>query len=210
MNGNMFITFEGIDKSGKTTQSQILINKLKETGFDVLFIREPGGTKISEKIRDLLLDIDNSEMFPTTEYLLYSASRTQLVNEVIIPSLRANKVVVCDRYYDSSAAYQGYGRGIDLQIINTINKFAAPLRPDLTFFIDIDIEESNKRTAKMEEEKDRLESSGDTFFNKVRKGYLSVAISEPDRFIVLDGKEPKDIISGLIWRNVLNKLGVFK
>jgi dTMP kinase len=206
----MFITFEGIDKSGKTTQSQILINKLKENGFDVLFLRDPGSTRISEKIRDLVLDITNSEMFAETEYLLYSASRAQMVNEVIRPSLKEGKVVVLDRFYDSSVAYQGYGRGIDLKVIDAINAFAAPIKPDITFFIDIDIEESNKRTAKMEEEKDRLESSGDTFFNKVRKGFLSIAIAEPDRFIVLDGKESKEMISAIIWKNVLNKLGVFK
>ena len=206
----MFITFEGIDKSGKTTQSQILIKKLEDNGFTVLFLREPGGTKISEKIRDLLLDNNNNEMFPSTEYLIYSASRTQLVNEVIIPALKDKKVVVCDRYYDSSVAYQGYGRGIDLQIIKTLNNFAAPVCPDITFFIDIDIEESNRRTARMNEEKDRLESSGDTFYNKVRKGFLSVATAEPQRFIVLDGKESKEALSDQIWKNVSNKLGIFK
>jgi dTMP kinase len=206
----MFITFEGIDKSGKTTQSQILIKKLEDNGFSVLFLREPGGTKISEKIRNLLLDVENSEMFPSTEYLLYSASRTQLVNEVIIPALKEKKVVVCDRYYDSSTAYQGYGRGIDLQIIKTINNFAAPVIPDLSFFIDIEIEEANRRTAQMDEGKDRLESSGDSFFNKVRKGFLSVAAGEPERFIVLDGRESKNNISKMIWKNVSNKLGIIK
>jgi dTMP kinase len=206
----MFITFEGIDKSGKTTQSQILIKKLEDNGFSVIFLREPGGTKISEKIRNLLLDVENSEMFPSTEYLLYSASRTQLVNEVIIPALKEKKVVVCDRYYDSSTAYQGYGRGIDLQIIKTINNFAAPVIPDLSFFIDIDIEEANRRTAQMDEGKDRLESSGDSFFNKVRKGFLSVAAGEPERFIVLDGRESKNNISEMIWKNVSNKLGIIK
>ncbi len=206
----MFITFEGIDKSGKTTQSQILIKKLEEKGYNVLFLREPGGTKISEKIREFVLDIQNNEMYPSTEYLLYSASRTQLVNEIILPALKKNKIVVCDRYYDSSIAYQGYGRGIDLQTINYINHFAAPISPDLTFFIDIKIEESNRRTAEMDEGKDRLEISGDSFFTKVREGYLSVAKNEPGRFIVLNGEESKNKISEQIWNHVSNKLGIFK
>ncbi len=206
----MFITFEGIDKSGKTTQSQLLIKKLEESGYQVIFLREPGGTKISEKLRSVVLDNENSEMVPLAEYLLYSASRTQLVHEVIIPALNDKKVVVCDRHYDSSTAYQGYGRGIDLEIINFINKFAAPIKPDLTFFIDIDIDEANRRTNDMNQGKDRLESAGDSFFNKVRKGFLSVASNEPDRFIVIDGKESKESISEKIWTIVTNKLKVIK
>lgn len=206
----MFITFEGIDKSGKTTQSKFLIERLTNLGYTVKFLREPGGTKISEKIRDILLDIDNKEMFPSTEFLLYSASRAQLVNEVIIPALNNNEVIVCDRYYDSSLAYQGFGRGIDLNIINFINNFAAPVKPDLTFFMDIHISELNHRTNKMYVQKDRLEISGDSFFNKVREGYLSIAHNEPDRFVVIDGSKPKDEISSLIWLNVSKKLGISK
>ena len=206
----MFITFEGIDKSGKTTQSKFLIERLSNLGYTVKFLRKPGGTKISEKIRDILLDIDNKEMFPSTEFLLYSASRAQLVNEVIIPALNNNEVIVCDRYYDSSLAYQGFGRGIDLNIINFINNFAAPVKPDLTFFMDIHISELNHRTNKMYVQKDRLEISGDSFFNKVREGYLSIAQNEPDRFVVIDGSKPKDEISSLIWLNVSKKLGISK
>ena len=206
----MFITFEGIDKSGKTTQSKFLIERLSNLGYTVKFLREPGGTKISEKIRDILLDIDNKEMFPSTEFLLYSASRAQLVNEVIIPALNNNEVIVCDRYYDSSLAYQGFGRGIDLNIINFINNFAAPVKPDLTFFMDIHISELNHRTNKMYVQKDRLEISGDSFFNKVREGYLSIAQNEPDRFVVIDGSKPKVEISSLIWLNVSKKLGISK
>lgn len=208
MNGNMFITFEGIDKSGKTTQSKFLLEKLSNLGYKVKFLREPGGTKISEKIRNVLLDVDNKEMFPSTEFLLYSASRAQLVNEVIIPSLNNNDVVICDRFYDSSVAYQGFGRGIDLSIINYINNFAAPIKPDLTFFMDINIFELNHRSNKMPDNKDRLEIAGDMFFNKVREGYLSIAKNEPDRFVVIEGSKPKEEISSLIWLNVSNKLGI--
>jgi len=204
----MFITFEGIDKSGKTTQSKFLIERLSNLGYTVKFLREPGGTKISEKIRDILLDIDNKEMFPATEFLLYSASRAQLVNEVIIPALNNNEVIVCDRYYDSSLAYQGFGRGIDLNIINFINNFVAPIKPDLTFFMDIQISELNHRTNKMLVQKDRLEISGDSFFKKVRDGYLYIAQNEPDRFVVIDGSKPKEDISSLIWLNVSKKLGI--
>ena len=206
----MFITFEGIDKSGKTTQSKFLIERLSNLGYKVKFLREPGGTKISEKIRNILLDIDNEGMYPSTEFLLYSSSRAQLVNEVIIPALNNNEVVVCDRFYDSSLAYQGFGRGIDLNIINFINNFAAPIKPDLTFFMDIQISELNHRTNKMLVQKDRLEISGDSFFKKVRDGYLYIAQNEPDRFVVIDGSKPKDEISSLIWLNVSKKLGISK
>jgi dTMP kinase len=204
----MFITFEGIDKSGKTTQSAILIEYLKEHGFDVLFLREPGGTKISEMIRNILLDSNNSEMLPKTEFLLYSASRAQLVSQTIKPAIEQKKVVICDRFYDSSSAYQGFGRGIALETIDIINSFAAGIKPDLTFFIDIDLEESNKRLEKQNIEKDRLESSGNDFFNKVRSGYFEIAKKEPDRFIIIDGKLKKEEISALILKNVKNKLTI--
>jgi dTMP kinase len=202
----MFITFEGIDKSGKTTQSTILIDRLKEKGLDVLFLREPGGTRISEMIRDILLDSNNSEMFPQTEYLLYSASRAQLVNQVIRPALEQKKAVICDRFYDSSSAYQGFGRGIGLSVIEFINNFAAGIRPDITFFIDVDLEESKHRLNKQNIEKDRLESAGDEFFNKVRSGFFEVAEKESDRFFILNGKLPKVELSGEIWKIVENKL----
>jgi dTMP kinase len=202
----MFITFEGIDKSGKTTQSAILIDRLKEKGLDVLFLREPGGTRISEMIRDILLDAKNSEMFPQTEYLLYSASRAQLVNQIIKPALEQKKAVICDRFYDSSSAYQGFGRGIGLNIIDFINNFAAGIRPDITFFIDVDLEESKIRLNKQNIKKDRLESSGDEFFNKVRSGFFEIAQNEADRFFILNGKLPKEELSNEIWKIVENKL----
>jgi dTMP kinase len=202
----MFITFEGIDKSGKTTQSAVLIESLKKSGFEVLFLREPGGTKISEMIRNILLDSNNSEMLPETEFLLYSASRAQLVNQIIKPAIENKKVVICDRFYDSSSAYQGFGREIAMDTIDIINNFAAGIKPDLTFFIDIDFEESDKRLEKHNIKKDRLESSGEAFFNKVRSGYFEIAKKEPDRFIIIDGKLNKEEISALIWKNVKNKL----
>jgi dTMP kinase len=202
----MFITFEGIDKSGKTTQSSILIEQLKKKGYDVLFLREPGGTKISEMVRDILLDSKNSEMFAKTEFLLYSASRAQLVNQIIKPALEQKKAVICDRFYDSSTAYQGFGRGIDMNVIEFINEFAAGIRPDITFFMDVDPEEAQERLNKQNIEKDRLESSGDEFFKKVRNGYFEISKNEPDRLIILNGRLPKEEISKKIWNIIENKI----
>ena len=204
----MFITFEGIDKSGKTTQTDILIDRLVKRGYDTLNLREPGGTKISEKIRSILLDTDNNEMFPITEFLLYSASRCQLVNEIIIPALNSGNIVVCDRYYDSSIAYQGYGRKINLDVIHSINGLVAPVKPNFSFFIDIDIPESNRRSDSIDEEKDRLESQGDIFFDRVRRGYLSISANEPERFIYIDGKEKPEIIAEIIWGKIVKILEV--
>jgi dTMP kinase len=204
----MFVTFEGIDKSGKTTQSEILIKRLGERGYNTLNLREPGGTRISEKIRNILLDTDNGEMFPITEFLLYSASRSQLVNEIIIPALNSGNIVICDRYYDSSIAYQGYGRKIDLDIINFINELVAPVKPDFSFFIDIEVSESNRRSDSMSQSKDRLESQGDIFFDKVRRGYLSIFAKEPERFIHIDGKEKPEVIAEIIWEKIAKTLEI--
>ena len=204
----MLVTFEGIDKSGKTTQAEILIKRLKDKGYDTFSLREPGSTRISEKIRSILLDIDNKEMLPMTEYLLYSASRSQLFNEIIIPALESGKVVVCDRYYDSSVAYQGYGRGINLEIINSINSLTAPIKPDFSFFIDIEVSEANRRSISINQSKDRLESQGDIFLDKVRRGYLSISANEPERFIHIDGKEKPEIIAEIIWGNITKKIGI--
>jgi dTMP kinase len=206
----MFITFEGIDKSGKTTQSAILIEHLKKEGYDVLFLREPGGTRISEMVRKILLDSNNSEMFPETEFLLYSASRAQLINQIIKPALEQQKVVICDRFYDSSTAYQGFGRGIAMNIIEFINNFAAGIKPDITFYMDVGLEESRHRLNKQNIEKDRLESSGDEFFNKVRSGYFEIAKNEPERMIILNGRLPKEEITNEIWMIVKNKINYNK
>jgi len=202
----MFVSFEGIDKSGKTTQSEILTKRFEERGYVTLNLREPGGARISEKIRSILLDKKNSEMFPLTEFLLYSASRSQLVNEIIIPALRSEKIVICDRYYDSSIAYQGYGRRIDLEIINYINELVAPIKPDFSFFIDIEVAESNRRSDSINHNKDRLESQGDIFLDTVRKGYFSILENEPERFIHIDGKEKPEVIAEIIWEKIAKSL----
>jgi dTMP kinase len=207
----MFITFEGIDLCGKTTQAEILVKRLKSLGYDVLFVREPGGTKISEEIRNILLSEQNQEMDPITELFLFSASRAQLVKEAIIPALKSNKIVICDRFYDSTLAYQGYGRGIDIEKIKVINELASSgITPDITFLIDIPVEEiyrrkMSKSTVTKKDEGDRMENSGFDFFERVRNGYLEIA-RESERFIIIDGMKKIDEISQQIWSIVFEKL----
>ena len=153
-----FISFEGIDFSGKTTQIQVLQQRLQEEGIENVLVREPGGTIISEKIRDILLSTDHTEMHRITEILLYEAARAQLVHQKILPLLEKNTHVIADRYYDSTTAYQGYGRRLDLQVVRTVNYFATShLQPYKTFFIDISAEEAEKRQKSKNLDKDRLE-----------------------------------------------------
>ncbi|CUS86289.1 dTMP kinase [Candidatus Kryptonium thompsonii] len=204
----MFITFEGVDLCGKTTQAEILVQRLKNSGFDVVFLREPGGTKISELIRNILLDSQNKEMDPITELFLFSASRAQLVREIIIPSLNSGKIVVCDRFYDSTLAYQGYGRGIEIEKIKIVNELASGgLVPDLTFLIDIPVDEIYKRKKEKYGDFDRMERSGVEFYERVRKGYLEIA-KISDRFFIIDGQKKIDEISDQIWTIVSEKLKV--
>lgn len=205
----MFITFEGLDFSGKSTQATILVEKLKKTHSVVHFLREPGGTKISERIRDILLDKKNLEMTEAAELFLFSSARAQLVMEVIVPALQRGEIVVCDRYYDSTTAYQGYGRGIDLEAVKRINRLATGGRdPDITFFVDIPVEEIDRRKKKAGMSFDRMESSGKEFYEHVRHGYLDIARSESHRLITIDGMLSVDEIASDIWRHVEKKLTV--
>jgi dTMP kinase len=184
----MFITFEGLDFCGKSTQVKLLKEKLESIGKSVILIREPGGTLISEKIREILLDKNNSEMKIEAELLLFSASRAQLVREKIIPLLKEGKFIISDRFHDSSIAYQGFGRGINLNSVKTIQKFAIGLAiPHLTFFIDLPLEEIDKRREKFGATNlDRIELSEDAFYNRVRNGYIEMSLTEK-RFITIDG-----------------------
>jgi len=196
----MLITFEGIDYSGKSTQATLLVSRLEKHGKEVIFLREPGGTSISENIRNILLDKEHLELKQITELFLFSAARTQLVNEVMLPALQAGKVVVCDRFYDSTTAYQGYGRGINLNDIQAINRIAtSETKPHLTFFIDIEIDELFKRQIAAGLSADRMESSGRDFFERVRNGYWKLAEMESGRFIVVSGKLQIDEIHREIW-----------
>ncbi|MCS7052820.1 MAG: dTMP kinase [Ignavibacterium sp.] len=205
----MFITFEGIDFCGKSTQVELLKNFLLQKGKKVIVIREPGGTKISERIREILLDKKNEEMQFETEFLLFSASRSQLVREVIAPNLEKGFVVISDRFHDSSTAYQGYGRGLDIQKIKVINSFAiGRFVPNLTFLIDIPVEESIKRKLlKSNDELDRIEISSKKFFNNVRNGYLEIA-KEESRFTIIDGTQSIEKIHNQIIDKIILMKGL--
>ncbi|HTP12195.1 MAG TPA: dTMP kinase [Bacteroidota bacterium] len=198
----MFITFEGLDYSGKSTQVRLLADALKHANHNILVLREPGGTEIGERIRTILLDKRISGMTAVAELFLFSASRAQLVEEVIKPAIDGGLFVLCDRFYDSLTAYQGWGKGIPLETIKVVNAGASSgLQPDLTFFLDIPVEECERRMRRAHTSKDRMESNGREFFERVRKGYLQIAAHE-SRFRVIDGLQPVDAIQDQIWRNV--------
>jgi dTMP kinase len=202
----MFITFEGLDYSGKSTQVQLLSDRLSVQDHRVLVLREPGGTDIGEKIRKMLLDKNNDGMTEASELFLFSASRSQLVQEVVRPALEGGMVVICDRYYDSTTAYQGYGRNISLDVIQAINQFATGgLIPDITFFLDIPIREIERRMNTAKTNKDRMESSGIEFYERVRQGFLHIADKE-SRYCVINGLQPIDDLHELIWQHVTEAL----
>jgi dTMP kinase len=184
----MFITFEGIDFCGKTTQVELLKNHLVNKDKRVEIIREPGGTEISERIRDILLDKKHLRMFMEAEIFLFSASRAQLVREKIRPYLKKGVYVISDRFHDSTTAYQGFGRGIDINSVEHINKLAiGKTVPDITFIIDVPVKVAEMRKKiKSNMDLDRIEISDSGFYEKVRKGYLKIAESER-RFKVIDG-----------------------
>jgi dTMP kinase len=184
----MFITFEGIDGCGKTTQVKLLKTYFDSNQKEYISIREPGSTNISEQIRNILLDPENAELSPESEALLFASARAQIVDEIIIPTINENKIVICDRFTDSTIAYQGYGRKMDLLTLESINSFATQqLVPDFTFFIDISIEESQKRLTSSD--LDRIESIGLSFFESVRNGYLELTQNYPNRIHLLDGNK---------------------
>jgi dTMP kinase len=202
----MFITFEGIDLSGKSTQAQLLYRYLKQKKIKVLLVREPGGTEISEKIRHILLDRKNSGMLSLTEFLLFSSARHQLTEEVIKPHLKKGYIVLCDRYFDSSTAYQGYGGKVDIKTINTVNSIASSgMNPGLTFFIDIDLKESALRRKKAGKEKDRMEQKEIKYFRKVISGYRDLCRRHPGRFVRIDGKKPAQEILEVIIKELKRK-----
>ncbi len=205
----MFITFEGIDQSGKSTQCQLLKDYLQNRGQEVILLREPGGCKISEKIRDILLDKENDTMRGLTEFLLYSSSRAQLVDEVIKPALAQNKAVICDRYADSSTAYQGFARGLGIEMVERINQVATyGLTPDLTIFVDIPIQLAFDRLKARGKISDRIETEGQVFFELVRQGYLQIATRHKNRFKVVDGTDDINIIELKIRKLIAEKFAL--
>ena len=199
MNG-IFITFEGTDASGKTTQIGLLSEYLEKKGVPHIVTREPGGTAIGEKVRTIILDKENSEMFPATEALLYAASRAQITVQVVRPALREGKVVISDRFLDSSIAYQGYGRNLG-DMIRRINEPAVEgLKPDLTILLKTDPAAMRKRRdASLE---DRMDSQKLEFHREVLRGYLTLSQEEPERFFVIDGERPVDEIAKAIRERV--------
>ncbi len=199
MEKGLFITFEGADGCGKTTQMSLLAEHLEKQGYDVVLTREPGGKGLGEKVREILLNYDG-EVSDRCESFLFLADRAQNIDIIVNPAVEAGKIVLCDRHTDSTVAYQGYGRGLDLNRINQLNNIATNGRkPDLTFVFDIDTETSMKRVGK---EKDRMESAGLEFHNRVREGYLKIAEHEPDRIKIIDASKSIEEIH----KEVVNQL----
>jgi len=202
-----FITFEGIDGSGKSTQMRLLGERLRSGGSEVFETIEPGGTRIGQQIRRILLDAANQELHPTTELLLYFASRAQNVEQCIRPALAAGKIVLCDRFTDSTLAYQGYARGLGPDTVAALDRIACRgLIPDLTLLIDVDIETSRARmqsrnTAATFTET-RLDDESNAFHQKVRNAYLTIARENTSRVRVIDGRGTPEQVAGAVWENV--------
>lgn len=185
----LLISFEGIEGTGKTIQSRLLYENLVKEGYEVILTEEPGGTRIGLKIRDVLLSVENKEMTPITELLLYNASRAQHISEVILPALRKGVVVITDRFTDSTVAYQGYGRGITLEIIDSFEIIVIKgLKPDITFLLDLEAEKGLKRNKGINKT-DRLELEDMEFHKRVRDGYIRIAAREPERIKLIDASE---------------------
>jgi dTMP kinase len=199
MTKGKFYTFEGIDGCGKSTQLARVAERLRSSGVPCLVTREPGGAAISEKIRELLMSIDNKGMCSETELLLYLAARAQHVREIIKPAIDRGEIVLCDRFEQATFAYQGGGRGLDVDTIRGINSFATGgIVPDMTFIIDISVEISQERLNKIGKGKDRMESAGAQFFERVRAGYIDAAKAFPQRIKLLDGTKGLDELTGEI------------
>lgn len=206
-----FITFEGPEGSGKTTQIRLLESSLKAEGCPVLCTREPGGTAIGEQVRQVLHDLANHAMDPRAEALLYSAARAQHVAQVILPALSAGRVVISDRYAESTVAYQGYGHGLDLQELERITAFATKgLKADLVIYMDLDVAEGLRR--KWQDRQDgqgewnRMDSQAVEFHERVRAGYLRMAAAEPGRWLVLDAAQPIATIHQRIYERIRPRL----
>ena len=204
MREGYFISFEGGDGSGKSTQIQILREFLEERGYDVILTREPGGTPISEKIRSIILDKANSEMDDMTEALLYAAARAQLVSQIIRPALEEGKVVICDRFVDSSMAYQAYARGLG-DSVKTINAFAVgDCMPDLTILLKVNPQVGSSRIGNRE--RDRIELASSDFHKKVYEGYLQLEKLYPERIVGIDAADTIENIYGIISERIAGLL----
>ncbi len=202
---SLFVTFEGPDGSGKTTQARLLAEFLRERGYAVELTREPGGTEIGEQIRQVLLSTRNRAMRDETEVLLFSAARAQIVAELIRPALAAGKIVLCDRYYDSTLAYQGYGLGLDLDALRAITRFATGgLAPQLTFYVDVPAEMGLAR--RQRGKTNRLDQKDVAYHTRVRNGYLELARAEPTRFVIIDGTRAIEYVQQDIRARMMKEL----
>jgi len=207
MRRGLFITFEGLDKVGKSTQVEKLLNYLKSKNLNITLVREPGSTDISEQIRNILLDKSNAgKIAPLTELLLYNAARAQLVDNIIRPALGRGEIVISDRFYDSTTAYQGYGRGIDMELIRSVNMAATGnLMPHLTILMSVGpLEETinNHQRFQSSSSDDRLERESLEFRERVREGFLKIAKKEPRRFLVVDAEDTIDNVAAKIAQRV--------
>jgi len=197
----LFITFEGGEGCGKSTQARLLYRRLSKLAIPALLTHEPGVTALGRKITHLLKWSQDMAISPISELLLFNTSRAQLVAEVLRPNLERGTVVICDRYDDSTTAYQGYGRGLDLDVVKTVNRISTTgLLPDLTILLDMPVEEGLAR--KKSQRQDRFEAEAVNFHRRVRQGYLNMAAAEPKRWLVIDATRSKDEIAGVIWQRV--------
>ncbi len=204
MKKGVFITFEGIDGCGKSTQMRLLGQRLEQRGVAVIYTREPGGTAISEKIRSVILDRDNTEMTAITEMLLYAAARAQHVEELVLPSVMSGKVVLCDRFYDSTVAYQGAGRSLSEDKLREANALAIKeMWPDLTIFLDVDYETSRRRMHKREA-LDRMDAEKRAFHERVIEGFRELADKYPERICRIDASGSKEETQARIRNMVQN------
>ena len=202
---SLFITFEGPEGSGKTTQARLLVEYLRARGYPVLYTREPGGTEISEQIRHVILSTRNKAMQSEAEVLLFSAARAQIAAELIRPALAGGKIVICDRYADSTMAYQGYGLGLDLDALRAITRFATGgLVPERTFYVDVPVEVGLAR--RQRGEMNRLDQKEVAYHTRVRNGYLALIQAEPHRFIVIDGSQTIEQVQQEIRTRMLQEL----
>ena len=207
----MFITLEGPDGSGKSSQIPALAEWLRELGYDVYTTREPGGTQIGDQIRQVLHDLENTTMHPRTEILLFLAARAQHVEEVMRPKLNNNIIVICDRYADSTLAYQGYGHGVDLEMLRKLLDFSTGgLYPDLTILLDMDVEKGLDRRKQGGGEWNRLDAYTIAFHKRVREGYLSLAVDEPQRWRIVDAAQSKENVQQSLRQTILAELDRFK
>lgn len=210
MKQGIFLTFEGNDGSGKTTVCKAVYEQLKEKGYDVIYTREPGGSHIAESIRDILLDVHNTSMDSRTEALLYAASRRQHLTDKVLPALDRKAIVLCDRFLDSSLAYQGYARGLGMQEVYDINAFAIDgCMPQKTFFLSVSIETGQKRMD-IRGDKNRLDLEVSDFHKKVRKGYEKLIEMYPERICVIDAEPDVDTVISNTMKEVMKVVSYYE